>query len=249
MREMDRLFFQLYSSLPEHQTRVHHARALVIEALSQMKQPYIALSSGKDSSCVAHLVWSIDASVPGVYFDADCAFPESLELLERLSEHYSLIKWKCEPLLDTFARYGGPTAKGVEQATMESTVYTPVRALLETYQFDGVFLGLRSQESEGRAKTRKFHGTLYRYKRDNVLRCLPVADWNFSDVWAYIVANDIDYNRAYDKMWSLPERERRISYWAGETQRRGGRWVFLKQEYPELFNRFAARFPDVREYI
>ncbi len=197
---------------------------------------------------MADLVWRINPEIPGVYFDADCAFPETTALLDRYAKQHIIIKWKTEPMLDTFERLGGPTAPGMGRATMESTVYKPVKALLEEYHFDGVFLGLRSDESEGRANTTKFHGSIYRYKRDGVTRCLPVAHWTFDDIWSYIISHDLDYNRAYDLMWDMPEEDRRISYWAGETKIRWGRWIFLKRFYPELFNRFAARFPEVREY-
>jgi len=52
----------------------------------------------------------------------------------------------------------------------------------------------------------------------------------------------------YDRMWDMPEREQRVSYWAGETNRENGRYVWLKRHYPELWNRLAAELPDVRAY-
>lgn len=249
MGEMERYRFLLHSKTKGYQRKLDQAREIVREALEQVSKPYVALSSGKDSSVAAHLVWEQQPDVPAVYFDADCAFPESSELLDRVEEQHTIIRWKTEPLLDTFERLGGPTAQGIGRATMESTVYAPVRSLLEAYSFDGVFLGLRSEESEGRKKSTQVHGSLYRYKRDGVLRCLPVAHWSYEDIWACIISQELDYNRAYDRMDMLPQEDRRISYWAGETKVRYGRWVWLKCEYPDLFNRFAQRFPEVREFV
>jgi hypothetical protein len=59
----------------------------------------------------------------------------------------------------------------------------------------------------------------------------------------------LKYNEIYDKMDMLPERERRVSYWAGESNRQGGRWVWLAKMHPELFNRLAAEFNEVRVFV
>lgn len=246
MREMERVQHQLHAQLPAFKRKVEQSHRLVEKALATMSKPYVAFSTGKDSLVTYHLVREQLPDVAAVYFDADCAFPESYELLDRYPQ---VIRWKTEPLLETFARYGGPSVRGVGKATMESTVYAPIRTLLEAHHFDGVFLGLRSQESEGRALSAKYHGTLYQYTRDEVWRCLPVADWSHQDVWAYIVSRDLDYNRVYDKMEDMPIDDRRVSYWAGTTKIRHGRWTFLKQHYPELFMRFAQQFPEAREFV
>ncbi len=243
-----RLLFELHAKLPAFNRKVEHAQNIIERALSMSDNFYIAWSSGKDSTVASHLAWSINPDIPGVYFDADCAFPESYEYLDLIAQQHKIIKWKTEPMLDTFERLGGPNAPGIERATMESTVYQPIKALLEEHHFDGVILGLRSEESEGRAKTAKYHGTVYQYKRDDVVRCLPVAHFSYRDIWAYIVSRNLRYNRVYDKMWGLDPENQRVSYWAGETKRTYGRFVFLKQFYPELFNQFAKRFPEVREY-
>lgn len=249
MPPMRRAFFEMHARLPEYRYRIRQAQALVKKALEQMHVPYIGWSSGKDSQVTSHLVWSVDPTVPGVYFDADCAFPESTEFLKYSSQQHAIIKWTCEPLLDTFARCGGPTTPGIGRATMESTVYAPIRSLLEEHHFDGVFLGLRAEESEGRAKNRQVRGSIYRYKRDDILACTPVAHLTYRDIWAYIVEHGLTYNRIYDLMWDLPEEDQRVSYWAGETKVMAGRWVWLRKNHPELFNRFAERFPEVRSFV
>jgi phosphoadenosine phosphosulfate reductase len=243
-----RMLFELHAKLSVFQRKVDYAQNLVARAVEKMEHPYCAWSSGKDSTVASHLVWSVNPGVPGVYFDADCAFPETYEYLDLIAKQHTIIKWQTEPMLDTFERLGGPNAKGIENATMKSTVYEPLKAMLEHYQFDGVFLGLRSEESEGRAKTAKYHGTLYQYKRDDVWRCLPVAYFSYLDIWAYIISHNLPYNRVYDKMWELPIEDQRVSYYAGETKRCHGRWVFLRQHYVELWNKFSEKFPEVREY-
>ena len=201
---------------------------------------------------MADMVWRVNPHVPAVYFDADCAFPESEALLERYeAAGRPIIRWPCEPLLRTMKRIGGPTSDRCEAETMRSTVYRPIEALLAEYDFDGVFLGLRAEESPGRRKLLECRGDLFWQKRDGLWECLPIGWWTWKDVWAYIVTRGIDYCAVYDRLMELdiPPEDCRLSYWAGETKRRWGRWAILKRGWPELFNRFAAEFPEVRGFV
>lgn len=250
MDEIELLRHRLHAKIKGHQWRVMQAREIVYDALQLMQNPYIALSGGKDSTVTASLVWEINPKVPAVYFDADCGFPETDQLLDRLSACHTIIRQKVEPFLDLIARTGGLIAdeKASGKAIYKATVADPIEDVLHAYHFDGVFLGLRSDESEGRRKSVLIHGPLYRYRSDDILRCLPVGKWTYDDIWAYIVEHNIDYNRAYDRMGDLPEEDRRISYWAGMTKKRWGRLVFLREQYPELWNTFTARFPEARSF-
>ena len=247
-----RLQCRLHAQLNSCQWRIAQAQKIIAEALERAKKPYIAFSTGKDSVVMAHMVWQQAPHTPAVYFDADCAFPESNEFLGRYqSAGFPIICWPCEPFFDTLRRVGGPTSEKCEAETMRSTVYRPIKSLLAEYHFDGAFIGLRNEESYGRRKLARVRGQLFWQKRDALWECLPIAHLMYHDVWAYIVSNDIDYCAVYDKQMELgvlPE-DCRLSYWAGETKRRWGRWAILKRGWPELFNRFAAEFPEVRGYV
>ena len=252
---MDKTFYlqcQLHGKLKGFSYRVRHAQEIIAEMLEKSERPYIAFSTGKDSTVMAYLVWEQAPSVPAVYFDADCAFPESKAMLARYEAGgRPIIRWPCERFFDTLHRVGGPTSDRCENETMRSTVYRPIKSLLAEYHFDGAFIGLRSEESYGRRKLAEVRGSLFWQKRDGLWECLPVANFTYLDVWAYIVINGVDYCAVYDRQMELglnPE-DCRLSYWAGETKRRWGRWAFLKRNYPELFNQFAAEFPEVRAYV
>lgn len=242
---------KLWACLCGYNKRIEQAQQFTAEMLQKSKMPYIAFSTGKDSVVMADLAWQQNPHIPAVYFDADCAYPESSALLGRYTAAgRRIIRWACEPLLDTLQRVGGPASDGCEAETMRSTVYRPIQSLLAEYHFDGVFLGLRSEESYGRHKLAQVRGQLFWQKRDALWECLPVAHLSYMDVWAYIIENEIDYCIVYDRLMGMgiPPEDCRLSYWAGETKRRWGRWAILKQGWPELFNRFAAMFPEVRSY-
>lgn len=229
--------------------RLAEARAIIAEALARARQPYIAFSTGKDSTVMLNLVWEQAPATPAIYFDANNAFPESLDLLERLAAAGTPVeRWPVGDFLDILAAAGGPNAPGVEEATMRGTVYAPVRALLDARGYDLVFVGLRAAESPGRRLLVMRRGLLFLNQRDGALECLPVARWSDRDIWAAIHAHGWAYNRAYDRMAGLPYRDRRISYWAGETSRHHGRWAWLRRHYPDLWNRFHQRFPEVGRF-
>jgi phosphoadenosine phosphosulfate reductase len=242
------LRFRLYSRLRQHKHRVRLARGRVSEWLENVRKPYVAFSTGKDSTVVLRLVREQAPNVPAVYFDADCSFPESQQMLRQTDN--VIVFPTIEPLLATFKRFGGFDAgPELERETMRTTVWEPIKHLIKEYGFDGVAYGLRAEENPGRAMHAKFRGAMFRYKRDGLWGCQPIHDWLYDDVWAFIVTNGLTYCGTYDRMWDMPEEDQRLSYWAGETKRRWGRWAWLKRNYPELFNRFAAEFPEVRCYV
>lgn len=247
MNDAYRERFWLHSTLPVFRRRVERAEMRVHEWAEKIENPYIAFSGGKDSTCVLHLVRSQRPETTAIYFDAQCAFPEVESLL---AETPNCIKYAAdEPFLGTLARYGLDDP-AVEEATMQTTVWGPIRRLIAEYEFDGVAYGLRAEEN---SKTRGMHartrGAVFQYKRDGLWGCQPIHDWSYLDVWAYIVSNNLPYAGVYDKMWEMPERDQRVSYWAGETNRTRGRFVWLRQHYPDLWRRLRAAVPEAANYI
>lgn len=240
---MKRDEYLVYARLNLHKKRIDRSLRVIEKTLRRSSAPYVAYSTGKDSGCVLDMVLQQKADTPAVYFDADCALPESLLLLEQFKSAGVFIeKWPTEPLLKTIKRFGLEHPK-LENETMKSTVYTPAKRLLTERGYDGVFLGLRAEESSGRSKMGIAYGELYRRKRDGILVCNPILWWKTEDVWAYILSNNLPYNKAYD----YPGIER-ISYWAGETNITRGRWVYLKKYWPDLFNKLASEFPEASSY-
>lgn len=61
----------------------------------------------------------------------------------------------------------------------------------------------------------------------------------------------IEYNAVYDRLaeMSIPRVHWRVAPYAGASALGFGRWAILKQGWPDLFNRFAAEFPEARAYL
>jgi 3'-phosphoadenosine 5'-phosphosulfate sulfotransferase (PAPS reductase)/FAD synthetase len=82
MRSEDRERFLLWSRLGLHRRRVARAEAIVREALERMKNPYVAWSTGKDSTVVLDLVRRFKPDVPVVYLDAHCGYHYTYEMID-----------------------------------------------------------------------------------------------------------------------------------------------------------------------
>ena len=240
--------FLLHARTPGYRRRLALATARVKHMLASVDSPYIAFSGGKDSHCVLALVREQTSEVPAVYFDADCAYPAVLALLEKTER---VIKHPAsEPFLRTLTRLGLSHPQ-LEAETMRTTVYEPIKTLIARYRFDGVFYGLRAEESAGRRRHALVKGSQFTYKNSERGReaCQPIWDWTYLDVWAFITAKMLPYCDTYNLMWHLPEREQRISYFAGESNRQFGRYARLKAYHPELYNRIVSVLPEVREFV
>jgi len=247
--EIQRKMDLLYAKLQRFKTTVEKTEQVVCKALRRMKKPYVSFSGGKDSLVMLHLVLERKQDIPLVYWDADASNPDTEKFLKLIVEEWDLdlIRFKTESMMSVFRRYGVNHPQ-IEQKTMIATVYNPIKKLMKEYDFDGVFVGLRREESFGRRQLIKYRGSLFRNESQGVLECLPVAYFTVEDIWAYITSKGLPYNAVYDHT-SIPRNEIRVSYWCGESAREFGRFVWLKKEYPELYNKFAAEFPEVREWI
>lgn len=231
-----------HSRLGRFKRQIDRSREIIQASLAECGKSYVAFSGGKDSLVMLDLVREQAPDIPAVFFDADCSYPETYEAIASYSTKHPIRMVKTEPLLVTLRKYGldHPNIGGIMMAT---TVKEPADKLVEEEDYDAVFLGLRAQESRDRTMLAATKGPIYFTQEDGIIKSCPVMYWSEADIWAYIHSRDLPYNRAYDKGVD------RISYWAGTTNIRRGRWIELKRHWPGLFNRFVAAFPEVREYV
>jgi 3'-phosphoadenosine 5'-phosphosulfate sulfotransferase (PAPS reductase)/FAD synthetase len=221
-----------------HHTRVDQARRIVDGALITMRAPYMALSGGKDSTVVYDLVREQLPDIPAVWSDDEWWLPETLEYIQRLQQarlDVRQIRTKTRHT-DWFQCQGD---------------WEDLQDYARQHQFDGVFLGLRQEESNARRMHLRTFGSLFWAKKDQVWHCNPIGAWTWQDVWAYILTKGIDYNRAYDRLdeIGIEPQYQRIGPLAVERVLRLGQLVVLKRGWPELFNRFAAEHPEARLYV
>lgn len=246
---IDTELYLAHARLPRVRRLTEQAMATLRDWRANCSRPYVAWSTGKDSTLCLWLALQVDPALQAVYFDAESSLPETEEMLATLPAQWGfrLRVVKTRPLIDVLVQYGLDNPH-IEQRTMQATVYEPL-ARLRREGYDGAVVGVRADESPGRMKGVNRLGRLFYSKSSGMLTCWPLARWTSRDVWAVTVAQSLPYNRAYDKRLGLPLEERRVSYWAGETNRECGRYVWLRRYHPDLYAQLVAQLPRVGNFV
>lgn len=248
MTALERAGYLAHATSEEYAERLAEAQSLLAMALAAATRPYIAFSTGKDSTVCAHLAWSVDPTIPAIYIDAHCAFPGGYELLDQMiADGQKVIVLEIDHFLDTLEEIGGPEDPRCDGYTLRKTVFEPVKHLADDGWDLGV-VGVRAEESPQRRARLQRQGLWPEELFCGMRQVTPIGHWTTADVWAFIVSEGCRYNRTYDEMDDLPQAKRRVSYWAGETARHRGRWTWLRRHYPELWVIYAERFPYVRRF-
>lgn len=217
--------------------KLAHSEHVVSEWLSLCTWPYISYSAGKDSQVVMDLVRRQRPSVPAIYHDDEWELPETTEIVT------------ATPHLTRIATRVRHSEWFVVNEGSEESGGTGDWAARRGY--DGAAIGLRADESRDRKVHIRAYGELFRAERRRVCQCYPLAWWTTRDVWAYILSREIPYNRAYDRLAEIgvdPQR-RRIGPLAVSGAMERGQMAILKRGWPELYERFAERYPEAKGYV
>ena len=215
----------------------------IIDAMLDVSRtPYVAFSAGKDSSVLLALVRAARPDVIAIYTDDEWRLPETDELLAATPN----LRRVARPVAHTewfTAHADGPPA--------DAEWLEDVPAWGRGLGYDGAFVGLRAEESRARRVLLHSRGPLFWNARRHSWQCCPLRDWTTQDIWAYIQAWDVPYNRAYDVLAQLgvPITAQRIGPLAVERVPGRGQLAILRQGWPELWNRFAAAHPEARAYL
>lgn len=229
--------------------KIDRSKRVISELMSKCKKPYLSWSGGKDSTIMLYLALQLNPQLDVIYFDANACLPDTEQYMERIKDEWAINTRviKTMPIIDVLSKYG-VNSSSVEYQTMKHTVYEPVKQLI-CEGYDGSLVGIRAEESNGRNMAAAKYGQIFKRKEYNTWQAWPMLWWKSTDIWLFIDSYNIPYSPDYDKTRFCSREEMRISYWAGETNRTYGRWVWLKYYYPELYNRLLERVPDASRYI
>lgn len=216
--------------------------------LSKSKNPYVAFSGGKDSSVLLHLVRAVNPSVAAMFSDDEYLLPETKMLVGRtpnLKKIASNVRHT-----DWFWSWQNTNSLPSDTEWIETT-NDAATEWAHRNGYDGVAVGLRSEENSYRKMAIKRYGELFFVQSKKLWQCWPLAWWTVEDIWSAIVSMNIPYNAAYDKMDEMGislDRQRIGPYanWRGVTQ---GQLTILKRGWPAEFSRFAKNHPEAMEWV
>jgi 3'-phosphoadenosine 5'-phosphosulfate sulfotransferase (PAPS reductase)/FAD synthetase len=245
----------------DHHDVVDQAKRVVERALTMAPTWAVMWSGGKDSTAMAHLIAvEMGKPVPMVSEKDDLDYPGELKYVTELAAQWgatldvitpkrSPAEWLRAHGLDMA---GADDVHGREAGLSQACFYNEVEA--SNVGRDGIFLGLRAEESNGRGRNRAMNGLIYRKKPTEgnpagLLVAQPLADWTGLDVFAYLLSRDIPVLPVYRCIGLMHAREPwrvRKSWWIPGEQGARGQVTWLRHYWPSLYLRLCEWVPAVK---
>jgi phosphoadenosine phosphosulfate reductase len=183
---------------------------------------------GASGMVLLDMVARLGHGTPVLFLDTDLLFPETYALAEAAARRYNVKIERRQPAL-TLAQQNyaeGPNlhARNPDRCCGMRKV-APLAKALRPYS--AWISGIRRDQSSTRAATDFVQWST----RHNLLKISPLAYWTERDVWRYIHANDVPYNRLLDQGYSSLGCAPCTQASTGSSDLRAGRWVgFAKTE-------------------
>jgi 3'-phosphoadenosine 5'-phosphosulfate sulfotransferase (PAPS reductase)/FAD synthetase len=241
--------FRAHALLPVFAKRVQQARDCTRFAFELCQHPFIAFSAGKDSAVMLHIAAEL-------YPNADVRILTGGETRLIHSNIDDVLAWWKERYPDLkmrevfIDRVFSP--EWIDKSFFEQykTFNNEWDNYLHTELDDGVFLGLRSAESNFRRiwlqmrmngfAIRQYTGQKY----NGVYRICPLADWSEKDIAAYIVKNSIPLLSGYENGFDARTKTRI----GGQAMIRFGQLAELRARDPENYSKLIARYPELARW-
>lgn len=212
--------------------------------LNIAETPYIALSCGKDSTVMADMVLQ-QKRVP-------CRFVSSGEtrIIHNVDDVLNYFKALTDVEEIIFDRIFSEEWAGATFDKQRKAGRRDIQSL-NNDDYDGVFLGLRKEESRARsislAKCQSKSLPRYTYKYNgerDYYRFCPLADWTYQDVGAYIVENNLPVLTWYTEFGFQSRTTARLT---GDAIRQNTLF-WIKCHNPEGYHLLIKRFPELSIY-
>lgn len=215
MNALERAGFLAHTRTRTFSLRLAGARACIAEMRARCRRPFVSYSAGIDSTALLWLVLEADPAASArivTWWDTRFLHGNLDECLAWWEQRFPQIDMGevREGFLPDgqggvtdveYGPYHGPLSD-VAWQTDEAPASASVKS-----RFDGVFLGLRSDESGQRALTHAYHRergsphALYQLRsgpRAGAWRACPLERWTRRDVAALVISHDLPLLRAYD---------------------------------------------------
>jgi 3'-phosphoadenosine 5'-phosphosulfate sulfotransferase (PAPS reductase)/FAD synthetase len=248
----------LHSQTKNYKKLVERTKKEIYKHLKSYEKIGVAYSTGKDSTVMLHLIYSIfgDKVLP-VFYDCSAVWQDSYEHITKIEEHIGLkvnvIKSKY-----TYWQLRSEELKTGEynplsdSYTMQKIVFDNVVESLGLLKYDVCCVATRAEESKSRKNFFKFFPNLRFSKKGNCDTYYPLEYWKKEDIWAYLVTNNIPINNLYFKFQEtfggVPEQYRVDEFLEREAIKFGSLKI-LKKYYPLQYQKVALEIPFLLDYI
>lgn len=245
--------YQAHTMTGGYQAHVRQAADCVEFSESLCSSPFVSFSAGKDSSAMLYLVASLVPDTRAVILtggETRLLHSDLDQVLEWWRAQFPRLDLR-EILIDHVFDDGWQDAGFWEQYNTFKNEW--VKYLHAAVESDGVYIGLRAQESAmRRARLRerlpgcrfaiRQYAVTRKDAKSGVYRICPLAYWTDADVMAYIHSHQIPLLSAYHS------EQDRTKMRIGRTSLALGQLAELRQRDPASYNRLITRFPELRSW-
>lgn len=231
---------------PPMKARQISARKLIRTLLKHAANPYLAFSGGKDSGVILDLALAIKPDIPIVFFDDLWNMPGTERHLRAVEMYYgiSILRIRHRDTGIEFKQTFGQAVYHSDPPTVDY-VFDDLQTMVSEMGWDGVLLGLRSEESAGRFFALK--RPLRNVKYDGIWHCNPIHDWSYREVWAYLSGKRIPEHPAYGALinYGVSVQYARIGPLTAIRSWPYGGLETLRRLWPETYNEFLRDNPCI----
>jgi len=223
------------------QHKINKSKAIISQMLSLCSNPYLALSFGKDSVVMLDLVREQKPDIKCLFLKSEESF--LMYNYQELIDYYSDLNLE---IVDTF------------RLTENNHEWTKARKagnkdfMLPQFfnGYDGVFMGLRIEESKVRKITlinprnNEVGLRIMKYKagqRKDMHRCCPVADWTAFEVMTFAQEKGLKMLDAYQQ----GDHIRTTARLTGDAVRQNTLF-WIQQTKPENWNALINMIPELK---
>src|SRR5262245_21881880 len=181
----------------------------------------MATAFGAEGCCLIHMLADIEPGVRIFNLETGYQFPETLELRERLRTRYGIEVEYVRPELtveEYEKEHGGPLYRIRPDQCCHDRKILPLRKAIEGYE--AWISAIRRDQTEHRAKA----DVVQWDAKFQLVKINPLLGWTKSDVWRFVLDNQIPYNPLHDQGYPS------IGCWpctapANGSDDRSGRWA------------------------
>ncbi|ARU60406.1 phosphoadenosine phosphosulfate reductase [Tumebacillus avium] len=195
-------------------------------AFDKVENISFACSFGAEDVAIVDMIVKIKPDAKIFYLDTDLLFEETYEVRDRILEKYKANLIKYSPLLtleEQSEQRGAELWKSDPNGCCGIRKVEPLQRALG--ELDAWITGIRREQSPTRANS----GVVELDTKFNLVKFNPIVMWTDKQVWDYIAAHEVPYNKMHDQGYPSigcihctravkPGEDPRAGRWAGHEK-------------------------------
>lgn len=186
----------------------------------------LACSFGSEDVALLDMMVKLRPGARAFYLDTNVLFPETYDLIDRVTAKYDVTLDRYLPLLtlqEQAEQRGEELWKTEPDACCGIRKVEPLQRALSGLK--AWITGIRREQAPTRANAKAVEWD----KKFNLVKINPLVAWQEKDVWSYIVANGVPYNPLHDQNYPsigclhctrpvMPGEDPRAGRWSGHQK-------------------------------